>query len=264
MAEIIDLTVSPRPEVIEISSDQEDAVTSPGRHNRTQQNKKRRKRKKANGLATVSDGSSGINSSAQHSRAHSSEIGNKHSDLNEPTPHPKSASQVLQPTSSSTIGEPGLFIFDGTAAPIVVEDISPTPEPAESNGDGNKLLLPSHVAIFHDNGPIPVEVIPPQKLSSDDEEYIEYLDYEDRKVSSVVFAISCTRKLCFEAPGLVRYFEVEGEETNQSRPSIFKCKNCGAEGEHKTYECPIQIVSGRIFGVHSYSQDSSVSDLWCS
>jgi protein AIR1/2 len=181
MAEIIDLTVSPRPEIIEISSDQEDA--SPGRHNRTQENKKRRKRKKANGLATASDGSSGIGNFTQHSRAHSSEIGNKHSDLNESTP---------QPASSSTIDEPGLFIFDGTAAPIAVEDISPTPEPAESNGDGNKLLLPSHVAIFHDDGPVPVEVIPPPVPSSDDEEYIEYLDYDDRKVSSVVFVISYT------------------------------------------------------------------------
>ena len=47
---------------------------------------------------------------------------------------------------------------------------------------------------------------------------------------------------------MVRYFEVEGEETSQSKPSIFKCKNCGAEGDHKTYECPIQIVSGRTLG----------------
>ena len=186
MAEVIDLTVSPLPEIIEISSDQEN--TSPSRRKRTQENKRRRKRKKANGLASDS---SGIGSSARPSRTHSPETGNKHSDLDESTPHPKPASQVVQPISS-TNDEPGLFIFDGTAAPIAVEDISPTPEPAESNEDGNKLLLPSHVAIFHDDGPIPAEVIPPQKPSPDDEEYIEYLDYEDRKVSFVVFVILYT------------------------------------------------------------------------
>ncbi|KAI5984960.1 hypothetical protein EDD15DRAFT_1691511 [Pisolithus albus] len=27
----------------------------------------------------------------------------------------------------------------------------------------------------------------------------------------------------------------------QARPSIFKCKNCGAEGKHKTFEYPVLI-----------------------
>lgn len=187
MAEVIDLTVSPRPEIIEISSDHEN--NSPGRCNRTQENKKRKRKKEktSNSLATGSD--SAFSSSAQPTRAHSPEIGDKHSDINDSSvPCPKSASQALPSVSSSIIGEPGLFFLDGAPAPIAVEDITSTPEPTDSNGDGNKLLLPSHVAIFHDDGPIPTEVIPPPKLSSDDEEYIEYLDYEDRKVSSVTSA----------------------------------------------------------------------------
>lgn len=258
MAEIIDLTVSPQPEIIEISSDQ--GNTPPGSGNRTQENKKRKRKK---GKTSTGFASASVNSSAQPSRAHSQETGNKHSELNESTPHHRSASPPLQISSSST-GEPALFIVDYAAAPIAVKDSSPTPEPAESNGDGNKLLLPSHVAIFHDDGPIPAEVLPPQKPSSDDEEYIEYLDYEDRKVCPVVFVISYALKIRLKAPGLVRYFEVEGEESKQLGPSIFKCKNCGAEGDHKTYECPIQIVSYRTLNAHHCSRGFSVSDMWCS
>lgn len=182
MLEIIDLTVSPRPEIIEISSDQ--GTTSPGRRNRTQESK-RRKRKK--GKTSSGPASDSISGSAQPSKAHSPEVGNKPNELNESTPHHRSTSPPLR-VSSSTTGEPGDFIIDLTAAPIAVEDSS-TPE---FNEDGDGLLLPSHVAIFHDDGPVSTEVLPPQKLSSDDEEYIEYLDYEDRKVCSVAFVLSYT------------------------------------------------------------------------
>ncbi|KAN0097608.1 hypothetical protein V8E55_002054 [Tylopilus felleus] len=217
MAEIIDLTVSPRPEIIEILSD-----NSPARPSRTQENKKRKRKKRKTHNRLASDSGIGSSASAQPSRApsHSPETGNKQSGGNDSS-IPQTASQAPQSVSSSTVDESGLFVIDGVPAPIVVED-TPTPEPTESKDDGNKLLLPSHVTILDDDGPIPVQVIPPTKLSSDDEDYIVYLDYEDRK-----------------APGLVRYFEVD--ETNQSKPSIFKCKNCGAEGDHKAYECPIQI-----------------------
>lgn len=39
--------------------------------------------------------------------------------------------------------------------------------------------------------------------------------------------------------GAVRYFDEHADDT---KPSKFVCKNCGAEGQHKTYECPVQIV----------------------
>jgi protein AIR1/2 len=42
-----------------------------------------------------------------------------------------------------------------------------------------------------------------------------------------------------QAPGLVRYFEEESEET---KPTRIVCKKCGAENEHKTSECTVQIV----------------------
>lgn len=37
----------------------------------------------------------------------------------------------------------------------------------------------------------------------------------------------------------MRYFDEHADDT---KPSKFVCKNCGAEGQHKTYECPVQIV----------------------
>lgn len=185
MAEIIDLTASPQPEVIEISSE---GNTSPRHHSRTRENKKRKKKggKTLNGLS-----SDGINSSAQFSRAHSPEIGNESNELNESTFHPKSVSNTRQ-ISPSIADEPGLFFFDGTGAHIAGDDSPPSLEPVESNEDGNKLLLPSHVLVFRDSEPTPSQVIPPPKPSSDDEEYIEYLDYEDRKVRPVAFVRSYT------------------------------------------------------------------------
>lgn len=57
-------------------------------------------------------------------------------------------------------------------------------------------------------------------------------------------SISCLSLLIVvKAPGLVRYFDNETDEAGQTKPSIFKCKHCGAEGDHKSYECPVLIVS---------------------
>ncbi|KAG9317311.1 hypothetical protein JVU11DRAFT_1509 [Chiua virens] len=208
MADIIDLTVSPGPEIIEISSDPEHTC-----YNRTHENKKRKKTKGKQYSDLPADATWIL---TRPSRAHSQEIIPRLSGPDASAPRP------LQ-TPPSASDEPGLFFFDDAPAPITVDD-PPSPQPVKSNSDGTKLLLPSHVEVFYNDGPVAVEVIPPPKLDSDDDEYIEYLDYEDRK-----------------APGMARYFEVEGEESNNSKPSIFKCKNCGAEGDHKTYDCPIQI-----------------------
>lgn len=40
---------------------------------------------------------------------------------------------------------------------------------------------------------------------------------------------------------------METEEAAQAKPIRFVCKNCGAEGAHKTYECPVQVVSSLTF-----------------
>lgn len=46
-----------------------------------------------------------------------------------------------------------------------------------------------------------------------------------------------------QAPGMVRYFETVDDDEKSARPKTVVCKKCGAEGEHKTYDCPVIIVS---------------------
>ncbi|KAI0775854.1 hypothetical protein BD413DRAFT_524681 [Trametes elegans] len=92
------------------------------------------------------------------------------------------------------------------------------------------LLLPAHVSLAEgaegdaDSGALKV----PTPEGSDDEDYIDYLDYDDDR----------------RAPGMVRYWELEklaASEAKATKPSRTVCKKCGAEGEHKTYECPVLI-----------------------
>ena len=48
-----------------------------------------------------------------------------------------------------------------------------------------KLLLPAHVSVLNGaEGAIPIEVLPPPDFEAQDNDYIEYLDYDDRKVST--------------------------------------------------------------------------------
>lgn len=112
------------------------------------------------------------------------------------------------------------------------------------------LLLPAHVSVFSENGVDPAEILPPSNLDAEDESYIEYLDYDDdRRVG--LLTTGCSRLHAhgiltnhfLQAPGTVRYFEEAVEEAKAPKPKTVVCKNCGAEGEHKTYECPVLIVS---------------------
>ncbi|KIK99996.1 hypothetical protein PAXRUDRAFT_381108 [Paxillus rubicundulus Ve08.2h10] len=221
MPEIIDLTMpSPHSEPIEISSDEGNPPLDQQNPAQEKKRRKNKKRKKSKGLA-----SDAVDSPAQLSRDQSRERGNSCDTSRSPAPRPRSATPRPQ-TSAPTTDEPGLFYFDAVAAPIDLEDHLPEPQTAESNGASSRLSLPSHVAVVSSNGDrvVPVEIIVPPTTTLDDDDYIEYLDYDDGK-----------------AQGLVRYFAAPGEESGQSKPSIFKCKNCGAEGNHKTYECPVQI-----------------------
>ncbi|KAI0040647.1 hypothetical protein FA95DRAFT_1549574 [Auriscalpium vulgare] len=84
------------------------------------------------------------------------------------------------------------------------------------------LLLPSHVSVLEaGDGITPIQIIRPPESDSDSDSYIEYLDYDDRN-----------------AAGVVRYFD---DRPNEEKHARFVCKRCGVENEHKTYECPVQI-----------------------
>lgn len=71
-----------------------------------------------------------------------------------------------------------LFFIDVEPAPIPTAHSLVPPNAPESDG-GDKLLLPAHVSVF---GLAPVEILSPANLDLDGEDYIEYLDYEERKV----------------------------------------------------------------------------------
>lgn len=57
---------------------------------------------------------------------------------------------------------------------------------------------------------------------------------------------------------------MEAEEAAQAKPIRFVCKNCGAEGAHKTYDCPVQVVSSLTFLPWNANSIFEVSDLRCS
>lgn len=69
-----------------------------------------------------------------------------------------------------------LFVLDATPAvlPAAARYIAATTveEPSE-------LILPAHVSVF---GETPAPILPTEPLDSDEEDYIEYLDYDNRKV----------------------------------------------------------------------------------
>ncbi|EPQ59218.1 hypothetical protein GLOTRDRAFT_136148 [Gloeophyllum trabeum ATCC 11539] len=139
---------------------------------------------------------------------------------------------------------PPLFFVDLAPAPLSSAS-EPAPKVGESSksaaleaasaqNEPAKLLLPDHVSVLSQGVGVPVEVITRPDEDSDDEAYIEYLDYDDRK-----------------APGMVRYFEEEKEEPKQQKitcPQRFTirgtqvnnyddCDRCGSS-RHHTNECP--------------------------
>ncbi|GLB33786.1 putative zinc finger protein [Lyophyllum shimeji] len=92
----------------------------------------------------------------------------------------------------------------------------PTSDTQEKPSDA--LLLPAHVSVF---GNEPVQILPPTNMASDDEDYIDYLDYDE------------------SSKNVLRYYDEPVMES--TKPSRTVCKNCGAEGEHKTAACPVLI-----------------------
>lgn len=64
--------------------------------------------------------------------------------------------------------------------------------------------------------------------------------------------------------GAVRYFDEHKDE----KPATFVCKNCRAQGQHRTFECPVQIVSNFLVATidviwTTHNDVFEVFDLWC-
>jgi len=103
-------------------------------------------------------------------------------------------------------------------------DVQPSVLPAASkfipstpSEQADGLILPPHVSIF---GAAPVEILAPSTSDSDDDDYIEYLDYDERK-------------------DWKRYYDDREDESQLNLRIV--CKKCGAEGEHKTKDCSVLI-----------------------
>lgn len=120
-------------------------------------------------------------------------------------------SRQASPTRRSVSPQP--FYVDLTPA-----SLPPSAQflPSQSSLKPQELLLPPHVSVFDDN----TAVIIPETEHDTDEEYIEYLDFDDRK-------------------NFTRYFDDEPGENPKTTKVV--CRSCGAEGEHKTIACPVRI-----------------------
>ncbi|TFK43553.1 hypothetical protein BDQ12DRAFT_731560 [Crucibulum laeve] len=120
--------------------------------------------------------------------------------------------------------ETSMFFVDVEPATLPTAVLPSTP--AQDEHAEPSLLLPAHVSVF---GSTPVEILPSSIPGlDDDEDFIKYLDFDDHKASSIYFVLEVTR-----------YFDEPPDEAKKMNRTV--CKNCGAEGEHKTSECPVLI-----------------------
>jgi protein AIR1/2 len=175
MAEVIDLTLPSSP--IEILSEGEIPASLNDEASSSQKKtRKSRKRRKSTGLTDSVDISR--NQSLERRSVGDSRI--------ETVSRRRSASPNRR-SPAPAVSDQELFYFDAAPA-SVVEPAEPTQsvntQPEGSGTAEDRLLLPSHVSVLStgEEGAVPVEIIPPPPIDSEGEDYIEYLDYEDRKV----------------------------------------------------------------------------------
>lgn len=83
------------------------------------------------------------------------------------------------PPSEPSPSDSNLFFIDVNPTPLPITSIFVVPTIVD-NQAGPSLLLPAHVSVF---GATPVEILPSPNANSDEEDYIDYLDFDDRKVS---------------------------------------------------------------------------------
>ncbi|KXN90248.1 Protein air1 [Leucoagaricus sp. SymC.cos] len=134
------------------------------------------------------------------------------------------SSSVPVATGNTNLGD--LFFEDITPVPLPPATGNPPPPVhgiinlLHQNTDDTKLLLPAHVTFL---GSTPVEILPPTESDEEgDTDYIKYLDYGGDHQKE-----------------FLRYFEEPEDESLKLKRTV--CKNCGAEGDHKTADCRVLI-----------------------
>jgi hypothetical protein len=194
LPEIIDLTESSLHKPIVINAD-EDNVTSrvvcpEGTQGEKETGKSRRRPRKKE--VPIEDGGA-AESSTQASRNRSKERNAKGN--RDPTSRQRSRSpEPLRKDTSPLERLSELFYVDTVPVRVPAPTI-PWETPSDTTGEIIlDLLLPEHVSVFGPevNGERPVEIIGPTPPTFENEDFIEYLDYDDR--NKVIFAIS-TRNL---------------------------------------------------------------------
>lgn len=142
---------------------------------------------------------------------------------------------------------------------------APNGNTEEERTESSELLLPSNVRL--ETGDVTIDdLLPSIPVDSEDEGGIEFLEYDDARVVSIYrFHITyalVNHPICGIQVNLTRYFEdrtkVDEEEQKANAKGLI-CKRCQAEGEHRTSDCPVLIVSTifRLSGLCRYLDSSS-------
>lgn len=187
--EIIDLTTPPpMPEPLGVQLDSSNTVPieeSPEAttNQQSKRKRKRKSRKSSNNSPATTACPSSRNSPERHldselqtkrKRADRSAGGGGRSDeegasggINDNQENPKPEEQDL-------------FYVDVTPVPVPSVRQTAAEKPNESAETSGKLLVPAHVTVL---GSTPVEIISQPSADSEDEDFINYLDYDDSKVN---------------------------------------------------------------------------------
>lgn len=197
--EIIDLT-SPKPVVQDILDSESDLVEAPAAQpSAAQEPRKKKTRRSKRASLNPSTSTPGSRDSRASSRAGDAETPStepraKRKRRDESPPEESGAQPMSrrvrremerenakeQKRDDRELDEGELFIIDLTPMPIPSLVVSAT-NAADSTAETTaKLLVPAHVTVL---GSTPVEIIKPLDESEKDEDFINYLDYDDSKVS---------------------------------------------------------------------------------
>ncbi|KAH9482625.1 hypothetical protein JR316_0004725 [Psilocybe cubensis] len=221
--EIIDLTTPPpipQPSTVHLDSShavQVEEVTEAATSQKPRRKRKRKSRNSHNSPATTACPSS--RSSPDRELDFEAQAKRKRSDPSSSgrTSQENGLQDITDKQDNLQAEDQDLFYVDVTPVPVpsarqIMAERSN--EPVETSG---KLLVPAHVTVL---GSTPVEIISQPAVDSEDENFIDYLDYDDSKHT-------------------LRYFDDTPNEAIALNRTV--CKNCGAEGEHKTSACPVMI-----------------------
>lgn len=223
--EVIDLTNSPLPEYIVIDADEEPVITTSektpvqseasrdGGRKKVRRKKRKRSVVEGDNLSSVAQtreisleegevelnspqGGNSLLSTSNRKAAVEVKLEQRHrsrrgTGLSPQNQHSRRSSRSPRrkrtPPPEPSPSDLNLFCIDVNPAQLPITSLFVAPTIMD-NQAGPSLLLPAHVSVF---GATPVEILPSPNANSDEEDYIDYLDFDDRKVSYSAAAQYC-------------------------------------------------------------------------